>query len=92
MTEFALIMGIGTVFAILVVANLPKSGAIPYDEDENPFLHKEPPQTPRARNDVAETWSLGDLDYWHKLERHQRDPQHWPCPIPPDAPPKIESD
>jgi hypothetical protein len=35
---------------------------------------------------------MGDLEYLEKLERHQKDPQHWPCPFPPDAPPKIESD
>ena len=81
--EFFLIMGIGTVVAILIVANLPKSGGIPYDEAVDGV---EPRATPIWKKDIVETYSMGDLEYLEKLERHQKDPQHWPCPFPPDAP------
>ncbi|HEY1719440.1 MAG TPA: hypothetical protein VGH42_14265 [Verrucomicrobiae bacterium] len=82
--EFFLIMGIGTVVAILIVANLPKSGGIPFDE--NPFEAKPPRDTPIWKKDIVETYANGDLEYLEKLERHQKDPQHWPCPFPPDEP------
>jgi hypothetical protein len=84
MVEFALIMGIGTVVAIVIVANLPKWNG-PADE-ENPFEPATPRGTPIWKKDVAETYSMGDLEYLEKLERHQKDPQHWPCPFPPDEP------
>ena len=87
--EFALIMGIGTLVAILIVASLPKSGHVLFDES---VFSGKPTSTPTGRRDAAETFTMGDLEYLEKLERHQKDPQHWPCPFPPDAPPKIESD
>lgn len=86
--EFWLIMGIGTVVAILIVANLPKSGHIPSDKAIYDAGKTRP--TPVWKKDIAETWPLGDVDYWHKLERYQKDPQHWPCPFPPDKPKKME--
>jgi hypothetical protein len=86
--EFFLIMGIGTVVAILIVANLPKSGGIPCEGEENPFEARPQRDTPIWKKDIAETYSMGDLEYLEKLERHQKDPQHWPCPFPPDEPKK----
>jgi hypothetical protein len=86
--DFLLIMGIGTVVAIVVVANLPKSGHIPYKEDQDPFAYKKPPQTPAWQKDISEVWSTDELDYLAKLERHDRDPRHWPAPLPPPPPPK----
>lgn len=80
--EFALIMGIGTVVAILIVANLPKPHGIRYEDTTEPL------KTPRGRRDAAETFTMGDIEYLEKLERHQKDPQHWPCPFPPDNRPK----
>jgi hypothetical protein len=88
--EFWLIMGIGTVVAILVVASLPKSGGIPCEED--PFAAAPPRDTPIWKKDIVETYANGDLEYLEKLERHQKDPQHWPCPFPPDEPIKTERD
>ena len=90
--EFVLIMGIGMVIAIIIVANLPKSGNIPYEAEKDPFAHKEPPSTPAWRKDISETYPMGDLDYLAKLERHMKDPQHWPCPLPPDAPKRVKSE
>ena len=81
--DFLLIMGIGTVVAIIVVANLPKSGHIPYEKDEDPFAYKKPPQTLAWQKD---SWSTDEMDYLAKLERHERDPRHWPAPLPPPPP------
>ena len=88
--EFALIMGIGTVVAILIVASLPKSSA-PGDE-ENTFETSPPRETPPWRKDISEVFSSDDYDYLRKLARYQKDPQHWPCPFPPDLPRKTEYD
>ena len=82
-------MGIGTVVAIVIVANLPKSGHIPFDES---VFSGKPTETPIWKKDISETYSMGDLEYLEKLERHQKDPQHWPCPFPPDEPPKLNDD
>jgi hypothetical protein len=79
--EFLLIIGIGTVVAIWAVANLPKPrgnhGA------SGPSFSPEPPATPPWKKDIVETHSMGDMEYLEKLERYQKDPQHWPCPLPP---------
>lgn len=81
--EFLLIMGIGTVIAIVVVAFLPKSGYIPYDPQEDPFTYKTPPKTPAWKKDDSAVISMNDMDYMDKLGRHMDDPHHWPAPLPP---------
>ncbi|HEV2328528.1 MAG TPA: hypothetical protein VGY56_07045 [Verrucomicrobiae bacterium] len=83
--EFFVIMGIGTLVAILIVAGLPKSGHLHIDESV--FSGKKT-GTPIWKKDIVETYANGDLEYLEKLERHQKDPQHWPCPFPPDKQPK----
>lgn len=88
--EFALIMGIGTVVAIIVVANMPK-----WDGPENmrnPFAGNKHSATPVWKKDIIETYANGDLEYLEKLERHQKDPQHWACPFPPDKSQKQSCD
>jgi hypothetical protein len=87
--DFFLIMGIGTVFAIWVVANLPKSGGAAPDRD---LSGQKPFQTPAWRKDISETFSTDDFDYLRKLERHQNDPQHWPFPFSPPATKKDDSE
>lgn len=87
MTEFLAIMGIGTVVAIWVVANLPKSRG--YLRDAVSFEQK-PLQTPAWRKDISEVYSTDGFDYLRKLDRYQTDPQHWPCPFPPPEPGKME--
>lgn len=84
--EFLLIMGIGTVVATLIVANLPKPHGL---------RGEDPPMTsklPSGRRDAAETFTMGDLEYLEKLERHQKDPRNWPCPFPPEEPRKADSE
>ena len=81
--DFLLIMGIGTVVAIIVVVNLPKSGHIPYEKDQDPFAYKKPSQTLASQKCMSEVWSTDEMDYLYKLERHERDPRHWPAPLPP---------
>jgi hypothetical protein len=82
--EFFLIMGIGTVVAIIVLANLPKSGHLRLRG--KPFAYKEPPQTLAWQKDISEVWSTDEMDYMAKLERHDRDPRHSPAPLPPPPP------
>lgn len=74
--DFFLIMGIGTVVAIIVVANLPKSGHILYDKHQDPFACKKPPQTLASQTGISEVWATDDMDYLNKLEHHERDPHH----------------
>ncbi|HEY4415327.1 MAG TPA: hypothetical protein VGO57_06510 [Verrucomicrobiae bacterium] len=81
--EFLLIMGIGTVFAIVVVAFQPKSGQIVCGEEQNPFAYKAPPKTPAWKKDLSEVVSMNEMDYMSKLGRHSDDPRHWPAPLPP---------
>jgi hypothetical protein len=85
--EFLAIMGIGTLVAIWVVANLPKSRGL--HREINSFEQK-PFQTPAWRKDISEVFSTDGFDYLRKLERHQDDPHHWPCPFPPPEPRKEE--
>ena len=85
--EFLAIMGIGTLVAIWVVANLPKSRG--YLRDAVSFEQK-PLQTPAWRKDISEVYSTDGFDYLRKLDRYQTDPQHWPCPFPPPEPGKME--
>jgi len=79
--EFLLIMGIGIVVAVWVVTNLPKNRGC--GGSTIPPVCLDPPATPTWKKDIAETHSMGDLEYLEKLERHQKDSEHWPCPLPP---------
>jgi hypothetical protein len=81
--DFLLIMGIGTVVAVVVVAFQPKSGQIPYEEEANPFAYKAPPKTPAWKKDDSAVVSMNEMDYMSKLGRHLDDPRHWPAPLPP---------
>ena len=54
-------------------------------------FNSKPSQTPAWRKDISETFSTDGFDYLRKLERHQNDPNHWPCPFPPPEPPKRET-
>ncbi len=85
--EFLAIMGIGTLVAIWIVANLPKSRGL---RREIVSLEEKPFQTPAWRKDMSEFYSTDDFDYLRKLERHQNDPHHWPCPFPPQESPKYD--
>jgi hypothetical protein len=78
--DFFLIMGIGTVVAIWVVKNLPKSGGLRRDIIS---FEQKPPQTPAWKKEMSDVYSTDGFDYLRKLERNQSDPHHWPCPFPP---------
>jgi hypothetical protein len=80
--NFFLFMGIGTLVAIWVVVNLPKSRGLRRDVIS---FDEKPTQTPAWRKEISEVYSIDDFDYLRKLDRHQNDPQHWPCPFPPRA-------
>ena len=88
--DFLLIMGIGTVVAIVVVGNQPKSGQIVCDRKKNPFAYKAPPKTLAWQKDLSEIVSTDGMDYLRKQARHMDDPRHWPAPFPP--PPRQKSE
>ena len=81
--QFLLIMGIGTLVAIWVVANQPKSrgSSRQHEEDDITLLPK--PIKPHWRGEVGEVYPMDEFDYLRKMARHQDDPQNWPAPFPP---------
>ena len=85
-------MGIGTLVAIWVVANLPKPRARSRRASRHEIVsfEEKPIQTAAWRKDISEVYSTDGLDYVRKLARHQEDPRHWPCPFPPQEPPKYD--
>jgi len=83
--EFLVIMGIGTLVAIWIVANLPKSNGSRQEAIPN---QSEPSKTPAWKKPMSEAYSVHEFDYLRKLGRYQRDPDHWPRPFPPPEPPK----
>ena len=85
--EFLAIMGIGTLVAIWVVANLPKSRGLHCEINS---LEEKPSQTPAGGKEMSDVYSTDGFDYLRKLERNQKDPSHWPCPFPPPEPPKYD--
>jgi hypothetical protein len=48
-----------------------KSGSISFDES---VFRGKSRETPIWKKDISETYSMGDLEYLEKLERHQKDP------------------
>jgi hypothetical protein len=91
--EILLPLGIGTIIAIWFARQLTKYSAPGSDEDgEDEVFEAQPSRpTPIWKKDIVETYSMGDLEYLEKLERHQKYPQEWPCPFPPE-PRKIDYD
>src|SRR5579863_2083970 len=86
--QFLIIMGIGSLAAIWVVANQPKTRGhrkCARGQEIEPFVHK-PGQTLAIAKDIAESVSIDEIDYMCKSARYEDDPQHWPAPLPP--PPK----
>ena len=91
--EFLVIMGIGTLVAIWIVANLPKPRARRRGIRQREIVSFEmkPFATPVWKKDVSEFYSTDDFDYLRKLNRYQNDPNHWPCPFPPQKHPEHSS-
>jgi len=75
------ILGIGAMVVIWMAANLPKTPARP---NRRISFDTKPPQTPAWRKEMYEVYSTDGFDYLRKLDRHQKDPHHWPCPFPPE--------
>jgi len=91
--EFLVIMGIGTLVAIWIVANLPKPRARRRGIQRREIVSFEtkPFTTPVWKKDVSEFYSTDGFDYLRKLDRYQKDPHHWPCPFPPEKHPEHSS-
>ena len=76
------ILGIGAVIVVWMAANLSKT---PSQTNKHFSFHAKSHQTPVWRKEISETYSTDEFDYLRKLERHQKDPQHWSCPFPPQG-------
>jgi hypothetical protein len=81
--QFLLIMGIGTIVAICVVANLPKLHSRRRWREDDDVSFKPKAVKPSWRGQLDEVYSTDDFDYLRKLGRHQDDPRCWPAPLPP---------
>jgi hypothetical protein len=81
--EFLAIMGIGTVLAILVViGNRPKRPRA-VTRGVSPSRQFSSTTTPVWKKDIAQSHPIGELEYLEQIERHNKDPQHQPFPLPP---------
>jgi len=81
--EFLLIMGIGTVLAVLVViGNRPKRPRC-VSRGVSPSRQFSFGATPSWKKDISSSHPIGDLEYLESIERHDNDPEHQPFPLPP---------
>jgi hypothetical protein len=81
--EFLVIMGVGTVIVVwAVIASRPKRpvrfDSTLLEQNEDSSL-----ETPRWKKDGARSHPIGQLEYLEAIERHRKDPQHQPFPLPP---------
>lgn len=87
--EFLVIMGIGTVLAVLVViGNRPKRPRY-VSRGVSPSRQFYSGATPVWEKDIALSHPIGELEYLEEIERHDNDPEHHPFPLPP---PRINRD
>jgi len=81
--EFLLIMGIGTIVAVLVVIGSRPKRPTAYRGGVSPAHQFSPDGTPPWKKDIAASHPIGELQYLEAIERHDNDPQHQPFPLPP---------
>lgn len=81
--EFLVIMGIGTVLAVLaVIGSRPKRPTV-FKGRGSPARQFSSGGTPPWKKDAALSHPMGELEYLEAIERHDNDPQHQPFPLPP---------
>jgi len=81
--EFLVIMGIGTVLAVLVViGNRPKRPRY-VSRSVSPSRQFSTGGTPPWKKDIADSLPMGEQEYLEAVERYEDDPQHQPFPLPP---------
>ena len=81
--EFLLIMGIGTVLAVLVVIGSRPKRSVYSKGSASPARQFSPGASPAWEKDAAASHPIGELEYLEDIERHDNDPAHQPFPLPP---------
>jgi len=81
--EFLLIMGIGTVFAVMVVIGSRPKESVYSKGAASPARQFSPGASPTWKKDAAASHPIGELEYLEGIERHDDDPAHQPFPLPP---------
>jgi len=82
--EFLAIMVVGTLIAIWVVINLRPKHPIQRVAHDYPSATDSPPLgTPAWTKGAEHVQPMGELEYLEAVERHDKDPAHYPFPSPP---------
>lgn len=90
--EFLAIMVVGTLVAIWVVLHLrPKHPIDHVAHDDSRMTDPSPPGTPAWTKGAEYVQPMGELEYLEAVERHDKDPAHFPFPSPPPRPPRTDS-
>jgi len=77
------IMAVGTAIAVwAVIASRPKR-PVQFDSTLLDQSELSSQDTPRWKKDGARSHPIGELEYLEAIERHRKDPQHQPFPLPP---------
>lgn len=80
--EFLLIMAIGTLVAIWAVIGTRPKRPIHFGK-RSPNRQSSTDGTPPWKKDVSVSHPIGGLQYLEGVERHDKDPEHQPFPLPP---------
>ena len=90
--EFLAIMIVGTLAAIWVVVHSrptrPMNTGI---EDVSHAFDFSPPESPASMKGVEYVQPMGEMEYLEAVERHDKDPAHYPFPSPPPRLPRPDS-
>ena len=91
--EFLAIMFMGTVAAIWVVVHSRPSPQMKagIDDDSHGFGFSAP-ESPASMKGAEYVQPMGELEYLEMVERHDKDPAHYPFPSPPPRPHTMSSE
>jgi hypothetical protein len=89
--EFVAILVVGALIAIWVVANLRPKHPIQRAAPDFSTADAPPPVPPVWRKGAVQSEPMDDLEYLRAIERHDKDPSHYPFPSPPPRPQNEES-
>ncbi len=91
--EFLAIMAVGTAIAIWIVMGLRTKHPIQNAVYDIPSASESSPPGSSASMKGAEyVQPMGELEYLEMVERHDKDPAHYPFPAPPPRPTERQSD
>ena len=88
-----MIMTVGTLAAIWVVVNLRPSRPMNTGiEDVSHAFDFSPPESTASTKGAEYVQPMGELEYLEALQRHDKNPAHYPFPSPPPLPPTMHSE